>query len=371
MKQRLIFGTCLSRSGGSLVSNLLTCHKNIFMTTDLFHLFRFAIDKYSPITNYSNQYKLVHDICLRLKIRNNIIINPNEIIKKKVKSYKDIMDSFATYIQKKNKDKKFIGEVANNEWRNIGRFLKMSEEHKAFQVIRDPRAILASWKKLTYSGGHKYLNIIFQWIDSINYSEQYLKKFPENYLRIKFEDIHINPKKNSKKFCNFLNLKMDNNMINVKKWPKLLKNKFIKINVSSYNSKKQVYGFSQKRNHTWKKNIENWEVALIQFILKKYLKKLKYNLIKTRKEDLAKGMKILSKDKLLKRNYKIFLNTGKGSNKFLHDPSNPKNWAANETESNFKRKFIDTKDYEKFIKNSKKIEKNYNILKRKEIKKVA
>ena len=55
------------------------------------------------------------------------------------------MDSFATYIQKKNKGKKFIGEVANNEWRNIGRFLKMSEKHKAFQVIRDPRAILASW----------------------------------------------------------------------------------------------------------------------------------------------------------------------------------------------------------------------------------
>ena len=27
MKKRLIFGTCLSRSGGSLASNMLTCHK--------------------------------------------------------------------------------------------------------------------------------------------------------------------------------------------------------------------------------------------------------------------------------------------------------------------------------------------------------
>ena len=59
--------------------------------------------------------------------------------------------------------------ITNGETLKI--FLKMSSEHKAFQIIRDPRAVLASWKKLTYSKGNKYLNIIFQWIDAVNYCE--------------------------------------------------------------------------------------------------------------------------------------------------------------------------------------------------------
>ena len=62
MKKKLIFGTCLSRSGGSLASNMLTCHKRIFITTDLFHFFRFVIGKYQPINKYSNQYYLQFQI---------------------------------------------------------------------------------------------------------------------------------------------------------------------------------------------------------------------------------------------------------------------------------------------------------------------
>ena len=36
MKKKLIFGTCLPRSGGALVSNLLTSHKKILITKEKF-----------------------------------------------------------------------------------------------------------------------------------------------------------------------------------------------------------------------------------------------------------------------------------------------------------------------------------------------
>ena len=89
MKKKLILGTCLPRSGGSLASNLLTCHRRILVTTDLFHFFRFSIGKYKPIKKFSNQYKLVQDVCLRIKIRNKININPKEILKnREINSYK-------------------------------------------------------------------------------------------------------------------------------------------------------------------------------------------------------------------------------------------------------------------------------------------
>lgn len=363
MKKKLIFGTCLSRSGGSLASNMLTCHKGIFITTDLFHFFRFVIGKYQPINKYSNQYKLIQEVCLRLKIRNKIIINPKEILRdKKINSYKDILNIFAEFIRKKIKGKKLIGEVANNEWRNIENFLKMSKDHKAFQIIRDPRAILASWKKLTYSKGYKYLNIIFQWIDAANYSEINLKKFPSSFMVVKFEDIHSNPTKSAKKFCKFLNVNFDKSMIDEKKWPKLLKNKFAKVNISSL-TKKKIYGFSLKRTQTWKKNIEKWEIALIQHLMKEYLKKFNYELIPTTKHDLKKGLEKLRKDKLLNKNYKKFVSTGEGSNKFLKDPTKPENWGTN-SNSNLKLKFTDTNDYKRYVKNLKVIEEEFTHLKK-------
>lgn len=54
MKKKLIFGTCLPRSGGALVSNLLTSHKKILITIDLFHFYRFSIGKYQPIKKFSD-----------------------------------------------------------------------------------------------------------------------------------------------------------------------------------------------------------------------------------------------------------------------------------------------------------------------------
>ncbi len=373
MKKKLILGTCLPRSGGSLASNLLTCHRRILVTTDLFHFFRFSIGKYKPIEKFSNQYKLVQDVCLRLKIRNKININPQEILKnREIKSYKEILDSFAEFIAKRTAGKNYIGEVANNEWRNIENFLKMSTEHKAFQIIRDPRAVLASWKKLTYSKGNKYLNIIFQWIDAANYCEKNKRKYIKSFIVIKFEDIHKNPKKIAKKFCKFLKVSFDKNMINEKKWPLLLKNKFVKVNYSSY-SKKKIYGFSLKRTKNWKIKIEKWEIALIQHLCKKYLKKFNYEIIPTTKNDLKKGLQKIREDKLLKKNYEVFIKTGEGANKFLKDPTKPENWGT-VSSSNLKEKFTDTNDYKKYIKYKKIINEKYTRLKKaedNEIKKIA
>ena len=358
MKRNIIlFGTSTPRSGSALVSNIISAHKDVLITKDLIHFFRHIYSKYSPISNKANQYKLVHEMCLRIRIRNKINFSPRKLLKKfeNVNTYAEVIKILSDYILSKNKKKTITGESANGEWRNIETFLNLSENHKSYQVIRDPRAILVSWKKLTYSKGYKYLNILFNWIDSINYSEKYLKKFKKSqYLRLKFEDIHLNPKKNIKKLCNFLELKQDRNMMNQKIWPKLLNTKFNYINVSSYNNK-AMFGFSKQRTINWKKHITDWELALIQYLFKKQLKKLNYKILKDNKKLIKKGIQILNSDKLLRKNFKNYLNKGVGVDKRLNDPTKPENWAAVDTSKNISAKFIDTKDYKIYKKELKKI----------------
>jgi len=358
-KEQFIFGTSTSRSGGTLVSNILSAHKDILITKDFIHFFRHIYNKYNSINESFNQTKLVQEMCLRLKYRNKIILPSKKILRyfKNIKNYSDILNAINNFLLDENPKKKVIGETANTEWRNIKNLLNLNENYKAFQVIRDPRAILSSWKKLTYSKGFKYLNVIFLWIDAVNYSENYLKQYnEERYLRIKFENIHTFPESSVKKLCQFAQVKFDPNMMQTEKWPQLLNTKYNYVNVSSYNNK-QIYGFSKNRISQWKNHLEEWEVVLIQYLLKDYLKKLNYEFIDCNQNLLSKGQKIIENDEILTESFLRFKKTNEGTNKLLNDPSKPENWSATDFSKNISAKFIDTEDYQNYISEMKKIQK--------------
>jgi len=74
-KEILLFGSGTPRSGGSLVSNILSVHKDIIITSDLIHFFRHIYKKYLPLHTAQNKFLLVEEMCLRIKTRNNIILN--------------------------------------------------------------------------------------------------------------------------------------------------------------------------------------------------------------------------------------------------------------------------------------------------------
>jgi len=124
-KNVILFGTSTPRSGSALVSNILSAHKDVIITKDLIHFFRHIYKKYSPITKKSNQYKLVYEMCLRIRIRKKIRLSPSKLFKKfdKVNSYGDVIKVLSDYILSKNKKKTITGESANGEWRNIENFL--------------------------------------------------------------------------------------------------------------------------------------------------------------------------------------------------------------------------------------------------------
>ena len=347
LKINNLYCTGTMRTGGSLVSNLLSIHKDLIIITDIIHFFRYIYKKYDPIDQNHNLYRLSAELSLRLKLRDDLKIDKKifykKFIKNNVKTYGEVYSSIFEVLLKKIPKKKFIGEYANGEWKSIGDFLSFNKKNVAVHVIRDPRAMLSSWKRITFSKGHKYLNSIFNWIDSADSYEKYKKKFGnKRYLLIKFEDIHKNPEKISRKLCNFLDLSFDKNMIKEKKWKSLLKNKFNYINETAYGKKNKVYGFSKNRIHEWKKNLSKWEINLVNHLCKKRIKKLGYKTEKIDKKLLVQGIYNIKKDKFLSKQYKYFLKHDEGFKYGLNDPTDPKNW-----ESRLKpgTKFIHSSEY--------------------------
>ena len=363
MKKKLIFASSTPRSGGTLLTNITSLHPDVLITKDLIHYFRYIYKKYSPIKKKKNLHKLFHEFCLRLKFRNKIKINPNYFIQKFDHleiNYKNILIEISNYFLKKS-NKKIFGENANSEWHNISNFLALDKNFIAYQGIRDPRAVLVSWRNVTYEPGIKYLIIIFYWLDAIKNLEKNIKKYRKRFTYVKFEDIHLSPKKTIKKLYNFLGINFKQIYLEKRNFEKQKKNKFIHINVSGKSNKK-VIGFSKERTESWKKEISPWEVALIQYFLGKYMKKFGYKFLKVKKTDLIHGLDKIKNDKLLNKYYLKYKKTGSGTNERLSDPSDPKNWSATDYSKNIKLKFIDTPDYKRYMNNLKKIKIKINKL---------
>ena len=150
MKNKIIFGSSTPRSGGTLMTNIISLHPNVLITKDIIHYFRYMHKKYDLISKKKNYSKLFYEFCLRVKYRNQINLDPSVLIDKfrklKNKNYNGILQSISEYFLNLNTNKKIIGENANSEWHNIKDFLLLDKNYKAFQVIRDPRAVLMSWK---------------------------------------------------------------------------------------------------------------------------------------------------------------------------------------------------------------------------------
>ena len=325
MKYKIIFGSSTPRSGGTLMTNIISLHPKVLITKDIIHFFRYMFKKYSNVSKKKNYLKLFYEFCLRVKFRNKIKLEAkiliNKFSKSKKKNYNDVLQSISEYFLDLNINKKIIGENANSEWHRINDFLLLDKSYKAFQVIRDPRAVLMSWKTLTYEPGYRYLIILFYWLDALIHCERNLKKFGKNrFIKIKFEDIHNTPIKTIKKIYHFLDLKFSKKYLEDKNWNNQLLSKFNYINTTAYTNKKAV-GFSKKRTTNWKKKIKPWEIALTQHILKKFMIKNGYQLIDTKSKDLEQGLKYIKKDKILKKYYLIFKK--RNANKF--DKNNVKN----------------------------------------------
>jgi len=366
-----IFGSGTMRTGGTLVCNIFSLSNNNHVFTEIIYFARHLNGKYKDFDKYSTLYKIASEFCLRLRYKNLIRCDYKDLlqilIKSKIKNINDLYECIIFFLLKINniKKKKNIIEYSNGEWRFIDKFLQLDKKNKAFHVIRDPRAVISSFKRMTFEKGNNFWYSLFNWIDSYNELKILLKKYnKKRFLNLQFESLHLNPIKNINKILKFSNT---NNLskIDLKVWEKKLKNSNSYINFSSYDYKKKI-GFSINRINAWNNYLKDYEVCLIEFLLNKQMKNLgyKFSSFKNKKKLAIIGLGILKRNKNLKIRLDNYLKSNKGSEKRISDPQNFKNWGSASTPN---KKFIHDKNYTFFLTEKNIIDQNVKFLKETEI----
>jgi len=326
-----LFVTGTMRTGGSLLQNILSAHPKILLLSERVHFFRFVYERYNPLNNESLEY-LLNDQRLRVKYRNGIELETEKLKKKILEApltYKNIYQQQMDYFLKES-GREIWGEYAGLQWREAPVFLNWFDEGKVIHTYRDPRGVFASWKKLSSIPNNAYLNCLFNWVDSTNYVLRYSKIFSKDrYYANKYENIMNDPKKYVSLLLEFIGVEVDNVVFEPDKWPSSFSKKLVTIPRSAHEGD-NILGYSTSRISNWKKNLEDWEICLADYICGKNMEQLGYEkeYKNITKDDplLKKAISEIEKNKIVYANYLRFINTGEGTNKYPTDPTDPRSW---------------------------------------------
>ena len=313
------------------------------------HFFRFYFGKYDPLTP-ANVERMIQHLALRLNKRFGMLLEPEPIIDDILTDgeidYRRCYAAIMLYLSRQA-DRPIWIEYAPMTWRSAPDFLGMFETGKVFHIYRDPRAVLASWAKMSFMPDDLYLNQIFNWIDSINHMRRNLRIFgPERYFPLRFENLHLEPEKTVKAFSAFVGVEPEEQMLQPERWPELFDERYVEANVSAHDGKRK-FGFQPALIDNWRKSLEPWQRTLVEVLAREQMTHLGYAVEdKIDSADLQEGVSRLTRQPFLLKNLQTLLATGEGTQELPNDPTAPENWSAGE---GYFGKFIDTPEYDAYV----------------------
>lgn len=252
-----VFVTGTYRSGTTILAYMINA-AGIPLKEETVNFMRFCYGRYGhDRISKEKAIELGKDLANRLKQRFKLEFD-FEQYKKIVLEYDKNISYAYLYgtIMKLFEGTEDWGEKTVLEWRNADKILEMFEDMKIIHIIRDPRDVLASWKKVTIAPGKDYLDCIANCFDSMLYALENRKKFGDRYLVVKYEDLVQDAKTEMKKLCEILEIPFQNHILDVASYKSKLEDKKWDPNVQS--------GFDDNIEGISTIPIGRWETYLLE-----------------------------------------------------------------------------------------------------------
>ncbi|OVE80401.1 hypothetical protein BVY02_00225 [bacterium J17] len=271
-----IFVTGTFRSGSTLLCHMLNGSSQLSITYDSVHFMRFAYQKYGKNKLCkTSALQLGNDMNQRLSERFNKGFSVDSY-REQVEglaniSYSDLYDIIMRlYVDNEN-----WGEKTVLEWRSAEDILELFDDMTMIHIIRDPRDVLASWKKETIAPGVDYLDALGNCFDSMLWAKRNKTRFGDRYLVLRYEDLVAKPHEELEKICTAIGVPCEDQMFDVASFKNKVTQERWSPNTAFEDS---IDGISNAPVGRWKNRLENRELLLCEMVNRKPMKQFGYNL---------------------------------------------------------------------------------------------
>lgn len=257
------------RSGTTLISNILDQNPDLKITYGTIHYLR-SYGKYEPI---SERYgELIKDTCERLRKKWQLEAQELEMIQEVEKSTNItnavVYDALMRVFLETSQNERW-GEKTNVQWEGMLPFLDMFLNGRCIHIIRDPRAVLASFKHFTFQPTPRYLDSNFAAMAMFDFVARDEIKSDPRILLLKYEDLILNPEKVIRNICDHLQVTFHEKMLDMTGQA----NAPYEANSSFHDAKKTIDSASLD---LWKNKLSKADIAFTEGLLGERMSKWGY-----------------------------------------------------------------------------------------------
>lgn len=330
---KCIFISNTMRAGSSYLSRILSAHPDISMSYDTVNFFRFCHHRYDPIEKEENFIRLIRDMSFRMENRFSIPLDVNKclaLVDGKGYSYATAYWGVLRTIFP-DKNKTILGDKEALAWTKIPSFLEMFPNGKAIILVRDPRDVVNSFKKITIAPENDYLIALFDAVDVINHAVRYSTRYSNQVKMVKFEELKMFPEKVMREVCHFLEIDFVTGMLDSENYTDHSGKKWDSILSRSCPEEKDPLAAVGR----WKNKLDDVDLFLCEWIAKEQISMINLPLSgsKFTQEDFDSAINRLMSSKLLREAFRNWCETGEGVEKFPLDPIKPENWEPSGTKN--------------------------------------
>ena len=210
-----IFVVGVPRSGTTMLAVMLNRHSRIsippetqFFTEFVFQTGEIKYRSYEELVNLALSSHRIKD----LELDNERLLSN---FKKYNKNYGNLLKAILeTYASKFGKER--IGEKSPKHIEHVKTIINNYPNTKIVCIVRDGRDNVNSLLKMPWAhpGNPRRFGLFCkEWVALTNLAIRYSLKYPEQFLLVKYEDVILQPERELKKICKFIDEKFEPSMI--------------------------------------------------------------------------------------------------------------------------------------------------------------
>lgn len=325
--QTLMTGTY--RAGTEFVSLLASNHPRLSSTMYHINAMRFLVGKFDPIASSRMMRKALEATKERLAERYDLQLDIDDFSRLYLAgrdiTYGLLYDALMSHFWLKDSKTHWIEKV-QLAWRELPDFLEMMENGRAILIIRDPRSVLASFKRYTYAPPPAYLGAIFNCQDAMRRAVQFVDEIsPDRFMLVQYELAAVEPEKTANDIYTFIGLDPEESRYDPASWCDCHGQRW-RAN-SSFHTTRSPFDVT-KAILRWHDNLENWEIAFTDYVCGKFYGAFNYQPANIEVDwEVVEAQ--IGNDPQIRRFLEQFHTTGEGVQAFPTDPTVKESWEEN------------------------------------------